>query len=164
MKKLNLKKNYLKIAILIIGIYWTYNYFDNQNQILKLNFGTKSNELRKSLNVPIIDKHMSSKNGYSWESSSENPSENQILHTWKIITPSENENFILNEENDAYRKKESNGRIRQLNIYNKIIKDSILIRTGRIFYHDEPREKLELDETGVNRIVKIWNLNYLIKK
>ncbi|UAB75654.1 hypothetical protein [Mesoflavibacter sp. SCSIO 43206] len=170
MKNLNLKKHFFKIVLLIFGIYLTYDYFDNRKKIENLNYGIKANELRKSLNVPIIDEYMTAENrhgeffGNRWESCREKPKENQILHAWKNVIPSENEKFILDEEMDAFRIKESNGRIRQLNIYCKIVNDSILTRTGRTFYNTDPRETLELNENGVDSVMKSWRLNYLIKK
>ncbi|WP_053975913.1 hypothetical protein [Mangrovimonas xylaniphaga] len=170
MKNLNLKKHFFKIVLLIFGVYLTYDYFGNRKKIENLNYGIKANEFRKSLNVPIIDYYMTAQNrhdeffGNRWESWREKPKENEILHAWKNVIPSENEKFILNEEMDAFRIKESNGRIRQLNIYSKIVNDSILTRTGRTFFNTDPREVLELNEIGVDSVVKSWKLNYLIKK
>lgn len=165
-----MKKHFFRIVLLIAGIYLTYDYFDNRNKIENLNYGIKANELRKSISVPIIDDYMTAKNrhdeffGNRWESWKNKPKENEILHAWKNVVPSENKKNILNEEIDAYRVKESNGRIKQLNIYSKIVNDSILTRTGSIFYTTEPRESLELNEIEINSILKNWKLNYLVKR
>ena len=170
MKNSNLKKHLFKIVLLIFAIYLAYNYFDNKKKIANLDYGIKGNVLRKSLNVPIIDEYMTAESKYDeffgnrWESSREKPKSEEILHAWKVVIPSENEDYVLDEEMDAYRMKNENGRILQLNIYSKIINDSSLTRTGRVFYNTEPREKLELNEKGVDSVVKSWNLNYLIKK
>jgi hypothetical protein len=165
MKNLNLKKHFFKIVLLIIGIYWAYDYFDNQNKIKSLDFATKANQLRKSLKIPLIDEHMSSKNGYRWESWSEKPNKNEILHAWKNITPSESENLLLNHEFDAYRKLNSNGRIMQFNIISEITGDSVSVRSGKFFFFDsEPRSEMNLTEKEIDSISRNWNLNYLTKK
>ena len=172
MKNLNLKKHFFKIVLLIFGIYFTYDYFDNRNEIKNLNYGIKANELRKALNVPIIDEYMKARNrhddgffGNGWSSWSKKPNKNETLHIWKNVTPSENESFILNKEMDGLRKRNSDGRIMQLNIYTTIIGDSISKRTGRFFYYEsEPRMEKELNEKEIDSIARSWNLNYLIKK
>ena len=170
MKNINLKKHLFKIVLLIFGIYLTYNYFDNKKKIANLDYGIKANVLRKSLNVPIIDEYMTAESkhdeffGNRWESWREKPKSEEILHVWKVVIPSENEQYILDEEMDAYRMKNENGIILQLNIFSKIYNDSILTRTGRIVYHTEPRTNIELNEKDIDSVVKSWNLNYLIKK
>ena len=170
MKNINLKKHLFKIVLLIFGIYLTYNYFDNKKKIANLDYGIKANVLRKSLNVPIIDEYMTAESrhdeffGNRWESWREKPNSDEILHAWKVVTPSENEKYILDKEMDAYRMKNENGIILQLNIFSKIYNDSILTRTGRIVYHTEPRTNIELNEKDIDSVVKSWNLNYLIKK
>jgi len=170
MKNINLKKHLFKILLLIFGIYLVYNYFDNKKKIANLDYGIKANALRKSLNVPIIDEYMTAESrhdkffGNRWESWREKPNSDEILHAWKVVTPSENEKYVLDDEMDAYRMKNENGIIVQLNIFSKIYNDSILTRTGRIVYHTEPRTNTELNEKDVDSVVKSWNLNYLIKK
>lgn len=172
MKNLNLKKYFFKIVLLIFGIYFTYDYFDNRNEIKNLSYGTKANELRKSLNIPIIDEYMKARNrnddeffGNGWNSWRKTPNENEILHIYKNVTPSEQESYILNEEMDGFRKKNAEGRIMQLNIYSTIIGDSISKRNGRFFYYESiPRMEKELNEIEIDSIAKSWNLNYLIKK
>jgi hypothetical protein len=170
MKNLNLKKHFFKIALLIFGIYFAYSYFDNKSKIENLDYGIKANDLRKSLNVPIIDDYMTAENkhdeffGNRWRSWREKPKTNEILHVWKNITPSENENFILGKETDAYRIKNENGRIRQLNIFSKIKNDSSLNQNGKIFYNTEPREEFELNEIEIDSVLKSWNSNYIMKK
>lgn len=169
MKHLNLNNHFFKIILLILGIYFTHSYFDNKKKIANLDYGIKANDLRKSLNIPIIDEYMTAESkhdeffGNRWESWRDKPKSDQILHAWKVVIPSENEQYVLNEEMDAYRMKNKNGRIAQLNIYSKIVNDSSLTRTGRFFYNTEPRETLELNEIGVDSVVKSWNLNYSIK-
>ena len=75
------------------------------------------------------------------------PNENEILHIWKNVTPSENETYILNKEMDGLRKRNSDGRIMQLNIYSTIIGDSISKRKGRFFYYEsKPRMEKEMNE------------------
>jgi hypothetical protein len=164
MKNLNLKKHFFKIVLLIFGIYFTYDYFDNKKKIENLNYGINANELRNSLNIPIIKDNMSAENrhdeffGNRWNTWRQKPKENEVLHAWKNVIPSENENFILNEEWDAFRKKESDGRIRQFNIYCKVINDTDITCKGRIFYNSEPYETSELNERGVDSILRIWNI------
>ncbi|WP_178984691.1 hypothetical protein [Winogradskyella helgolandensis] len=142
----------------------TYDYFDNKKKIENLNYGINANELRNSLNIPIIKDNMSAENrhdeffGNRWETWRQKPKENEVLHAWKNVIPSENENYVLDEEWDAFRKKETNGRTRQFNIYCEVINDSIITRTGKIFYNSEPRERTELNEKEVDSIIKIWNI------
>jgi regulatory protein YycI of two-component signal transduction system YycFG len=170
MKNFNLKKHFFKIVLLIFGIYLTFNYFDNNKKIANLHYGIKANALRKSLNVPIIDEYMKAESkhdeffGNRWKSWREKPNSKEILHAWKVVTPSENKQYVLDKEMDAYRMKNENGIILQLNIFSEIYNDSILTRTGIIVYHTEPRRSIELNEKGVDSVVKSWNLNYLIKK
>ena len=166
MKMPNLiKKNLFLIFLLIYGIYWVYNYFSTQREIDNLNFGISANELRKSLKIPIIDESMTSDNGYRWESWREKPKRNEILHTWKNVTPSESKELILEHEFDAYRKLTSNGQIMQFNIISEIIGDSVSKRSGKLFYFDsENKTKINLNEMEIDSVAKSWNLNYLIKK
>ncbi|MGJ8745141.1 hypothetical protein [Polaribacter sp.] len=165
-----MKKHYFKIVFMIFGIYLTYSYFDNKKKIANLDYGIKANGLRRSLNVPIIDEYMTAESkhdeffGNRWESWREKPNSDEILHAWKVVTPSENEQYILHNELDAYRMKIENGIILQLNIFSEIYNDSILTQTGRIVYHTEPRRNIELNEKDLDSVVKSWNLNYLIKE
>jgi len=170
MKTLNLKKHFLKIVLLIFGIYFTYDYFDNKNQIKNKFYGTKANDLRISLNVPIIDDYMNAVykhdkfSGNRWESAHEKPKENEILHVWKEVNPL-TEKLELEDEDDGFRKMDKNGRIMQFNIYSTLIGDSISERKGRFFYYDsKPRMEKELNEMEIDSVAKSWNLNYLIKK
>ena len=166
MKMLNLiKKNLFLIFLLIYGIYWVYDYFSTQREIDNFNFGINSNELRKSLRIPIIDESMTSDNGYRWESWREKPKRNETLHSWKNVTPSESEELILEHEFDAYRKLNSDGQIMQFNIISEVIGDSVSKRSGKLFYFDsENKNKINLTEMEIDSVAKSWNLNYLIKK
>jgi hypothetical protein len=164
MKTLNNKKHFFKIILLIFGIYFMYDYFDNRKNIENLNYGINANELRNSLKIPIIEDNMSAENRYDeffgnrWKTWRQKPKENEVLHAWKYVIPSENKNYILNEEWDAYRKMETNGRTRQFNIYYKVINDSKITRTGRIFYNSEPYETSELNEREVDSLLRIWDI------
>ncbi|WP_188051750.1 hypothetical protein [Flavobacterium sp. GP15] len=166
------RKYFFKIALLIFGIYFTYDYYDNRNEIKNLNYGVKANELRKALHVPIIDEYMKARNrhddgffGNGWSSWKKTPNKNEILHIYKNVTPSEKDGFILNDENDGFRKKNGDGKIMQLNIFSTIIGDSILKRKGRFFYYEsKPRMEKELNEIEIDSIAKSWNLDYLTKK
>ena len=128
--------------------------------------------MRKTLNVPIIDEYMKARYrhddgffGNGWSSWSKKPNENEIIHIYKNVTPSEKEGFVLNEEMDGLRKRSSDGRIMQLNIYSTIIGDSISKRKGRFFYYEsKPRMEKELNEMEIDSIARSWNLNNLIKK
>ncbi|WP_438423888.1 hypothetical protein [Aquimarina macrocephali] len=166
MKILNLiKKNLFLIIVLIYGIYWVYDYFSTQKAIENLDFGINANELRKSLNIPIIDESMSSDNGYRWESWREKPKQNEILHVWKNVTPSESKKMILEHEFDAYRKLNSDGKIAQFNIISEIIGDSVSMRSGKLFYFDsEFRNEINLNEREIDSVSRSWGLNYLKKK
>ncbi|WMI68218.1 hypothetical protein [Mangrovimonas sp. YM274] len=169
----NLKRKHIYgIILLIWGLYWTYDYFENKKNIKNLNYGIKANDLRKSLNVPIIDGYMSAQYKYDdgfignrWESRRDKPKENEILHVWKNANPSDNKSFNLDDEDDGFRKLDNNGKIMQFNIYSTIIGDSISERKGRFFYYDsKPRMEKELNEMEIDSVAKSWNLNYLIKK
>ena len=170
MKKFNLKKHFFKIILLIFGIYFVYDYFENKNKIENLEYGIKANVLRKSLNIPIIDNYMSAESkhneffGNRWKSRNTKPKNNEILHVWKNVTPSENKKFILGKETDAYRIKKESGRIRQLNIFSEINNDFSLKQSGKIFYNTEPRKELELNKKGIDSVLKNWNLKYSMKK
>jgi len=156
MKTLNLiKKNLFLIIVLIYGIYWTYDYFSTQ----------KANELRKSLNIPIIEESMYSDNGYRWESWRKKPKKNKILHAWKNVTPSESKELTLEHEFDAYRKLNPDGKIMQFNIISEIKGDSVSMRSGKLFYFDsELRNEINLNEREIDSVSRSWNLNYMIKK
>lgn len=170
MKNINLKKNLFDIVMLILVVYIVFDYFDNRRKIQNLNYGIKANALRKTLNIPIIDDYMTAEDkhgeffGNRWKSWREKPMENEILHVWKTVIPSENEAFKLDKELDGYRIREANGRIRQLNISSKIINDSAATRTGRIFYTSKPRNTMELNEIGIDSTLNNWRIKYLNKK
>jgi hypothetical protein len=170
MKNPNLKKHFFTIILLVLGIYLTYDYFDNKNQIKNKFYGTKANKLRITLNVPIIDEYMKAVYkhdqflGNRWESTRESPNGNEVLHVWKEVNPL-TKNKELDDEDDGFRKIDKNGKIMQFNIYSTIIGDSISERKGRFFYYkSNPRMDKELDEKQIDSIAKIWNLNYLIKE
>ncbi|NER15275.1 hypothetical protein GWK08_17595 [Leptobacterium flavescens] len=164
-KILNLiKNNFFLIIILGYGIYWVYDYFDTKNKIDNLEYGAKSNPLRKSLNIPVIDNYMNGQNMFRWESWRKKPKDDEVLHVWKNITPSEKENSILSKEMDAFRKRDSNGRVMQLNIYSTVTGDSVSDRDGKFFYYNsEPRNTVDLSEEEIDSISKSWKLNYLVK-
>ena len=170
MKNLNLKKHFFKIVLLIFGLYLVYDYFDNKNQIQNKFYGTKANDLRISLKIPIIDDYMTAVYkhdkflGNRWESNRDKPKESEILHVWKEVNPL-TEKMELEDEDDGFRKMDKNGKIMQFNIYSTIIGDSISERKGRFFYYDsKPRMEKELNEMEIDSVAKSWNLNYLIKK
>lgn len=155
----NLKKNISSILIMMIGFYFIYEYLSNKNKIENLDYGIKANYLRKSLRIPLIDENMTTDNtsqllGHVWHASKKEPKQGEILHIWKKVMPLDSDKFILNEEIDAYRMIDSNNRIKQLNIYNKIVNDSISLKTGKIFFTTIPKNELNLNEKGVDSILK----------
>jgi hypothetical protein len=164
MKNLTRKDYFYIVGLLLIGSFVIYEYFDNRNKIKNLDYGIKANGLRNALGIPIIEDNMRAESGHDaffgnrWKAWREEPIEDEVLHVWKNVTPSENENYALSEEWDAFRKKESDGRIRQFNILCKVINDSAVIRTGSIFYNSKPSEMHELNESGIDSILKLWNI------
>lgn len=153
-----------------IGIFFLCNYFYDRNKIKNLSYGIKANELRKSINIPIIDDYMNAENrgdGYSgnvWSSCNETPNKDEVLHFFKIVIPSEQEGFVLNDETDGFRKRNLDGRIMQLNIYSTIIGDSVSKRNGRLFYlKPETRIIKEFTEMEIDSVVESWSLNNRIK-
>ncbi|WP_422106382.1 hypothetical protein [Winogradskyella sp.] len=164
MTRLNLKKHFPKIVILIVGIYWVYNYFENQHEIKNMDFGMKANQIRTAINIPIIDEYMNSKNGYRWETRNEKPKAGETLHVWKNIRPSESEKLILNNEFDAFRRRDENGRVMQFNIISNVIGDSTSLRSGKFFYFDSKLTyKKDLTEKEIDSISISWGLDYLVK-
>lgn len=175
MKYLDFLKNNSLIIIVIVGFFYIqYDNYKERKIVNDSEYGIKSNPLRKSLYVPIIEKEMIGKNspdfsGVRWESPSDDFEENEVLHLYKNVMTSSSTNSILYEELDAYRKKTSDGRIMQMNILSKIINDSIVIRTGGLFYaqglpDSDSLRKLKFTERTIDSVAERWNLNYLIRK
>lgn len=105
---------------------------------------------------------MNSNNGYKWKSWRKKPKQNETLHAWKNIIPSESEEFILEQELDAYRKLNSDGKIIQFNIISEIIGDSVSMKSGKLFYfNSELRNELNLNEKDTDSFSRSWNLNYI---
>lgn len=169
MKKLRPKEYFLLILLLAFGIFFIYDYFDNKTKIQHLTYGVKANALRSSLNIPKIDSYMIAQNKHDsfdnrWESFIQKPIQEEVLHVWKYVSPSEVEGFLLGQEKDAFRKRNNDGKIVQLNIYSTILGDSLSSRRGSVFFYDsKPRNQLELDETGIDSVSKSWGLDYLNK-
>jgi hypothetical protein len=164
----NKKRVFLILPVLIS--FSLFLYIKNKIEISKLEYGEQANSLRLDLKVPIIDSYMSAEYpsdryfGNRWESWRNKPKSGQVLHAWKRVTPSEENEFILRKEWDAFRKKDKDGRILQLNISSEIIRDSISIRTAKLFYFDsEPRNERDFNESQIDSIAQAWNLKYLIK-
>ena len=170
MKKLNFIEKLINVLLVCLCIYFLFKYFQNNYEIKNLSYGVKANSLRQSLNIPIIDENMNAVNmfddyfGNRWETNRDEPQKNEILHTWKKVIPSEEKNFLLAEEWDAFRRRDSDDQITQFNIYTKVKGDSFVERNGKIFfYNSEVRNKVILDERGIDSVAKKWNLNHLIR-
>ena len=160
----NLKKNISRILLLLV-IFIITIFIVNQIIALFLPYGVRANDKRIKLNIPIIEKSMYSMDfnwrlvGNHWKSIRKTPRSNEVLHVWKTSLPLTNKGE-LDEEKDAFRRIDKNGNIQQLNIYTKIIGDSITIRRGNTFFiNSQQRNNKELMASEIDSILNLWNSN-----
>ena len=104
-------------ALIFLAIFIT-----NQYQASNLEYGKKSNEIRKAAKIPTIKTSMYSKNvnnnllGNQWVNIRKEPNKGEVLHLWKRAIP-KNDNKTLFKETDAFRKMDENEIIYHLNLY-----------------------------------------------
>ncbi len=165
-----MKKNLFLIAFLLVIGYLVFDFFYNRHRISNLHYGVKSNELRKSLHIPIIDNYMKAVNKYNtyfgnrWESGKDLPQKFEILHVWKIVTPL-TDSSGLDYEADAFRKRYNDTLFYQLNIYSKVYGDSVVKRNGNLFFYNKRGLlDMELNENQIDSVAENWKLLYLIRQ
>jgi hypothetical protein len=157
--------------------FYFYKPLKSKHEILKVPYGILSNPLRIKLRIPIIDNNMSPVYEYKksdasnrWVSSNEFPEYGALSHPFKNVD-ADLKTLRLKEEWDSYRRKINDSIFQQINIFSKIIGDTISKRDGSLFYvHRVKRllnspyeKKIDLNEHGVDSVAKKWHLDYLIK-
>jgi hypothetical protein len=161
-------KKYLSlIPFIILLAYWMFQYFNNKHQISKLHYGAKANALRERLFIPIIEDNMKPDRynkaiaGLRWKAKRELPSDSEILHAWKIVTPL-SETAGLYQESDALRKKYNDSLYYQLNIYSEITGDTTAKRNGSLFFYGKPGVfEQKLDDDQIDSVAQSWGLSFL---
>lgn len=122
----------------IAGIVFLTIFTIHQYKASKLAYGKKSNEIRKSINLPIINPLMYSEDvnnellGNQWVSFRKNPNKGEVLHLWKIAIPKD-DNETLHEERDAFRKMDENEIIYQLNLISTIENSNVVEQEAILF-------------------------------
>ena len=153
----------LKLISLIIVVILTI-FIINQYKSYKLEYGKKSNEIRKSANIPTIKSLMYSKNvnndllGNQWTNIRKEPSKGEVIHIWKIAIPKD-DNKTLFRERDAFRKMNKNGIIYQLNINSVVENGNILKQNGILFEVQGSYEnRKEISGVKLKTLMKKWKI------
>ncbi|WP_091893076.1 hypothetical protein [Polaribacter sp. KT25b] len=121
------------IAIVFLTIFTIHQF-----KASRLAYGKKSNEIRKSINLPIIKPLMYSQDvnndllGNRWVSFRKEPKKGEVLHIWKLAIP-EDDNETLHEERDAFRKMDENEIVYQLNLFSTIENGNIMEQEAILF-------------------------------
>ena len=167
---------YLTISKLIIRLFacmfiFLFGCNSHNEQISKLRDGPSANKMREKLKIPIIDTDMVKAETYSyerWESRQENPTEGTALHIFKNIFQYDTSENSL-EEWDGILMKKNDSIIHQMNIYSKIKKKFVVIRTGELFVYtvnDPHKNRMDptrqLREKEIDSILMNWKLYHLV--
>jgi hypothetical protein len=161
-------KKYLSLVPFVLLLaYWIFQYFNNKHQISTLHYGTKANAFRQKHFVPIIEDDMKPDRydaailGLRWQARRELPSDREVLHVWKIVTPL-SDTAGLYQEKDAFRKKYNDSLYYQLNINSEITGDTIAKRSGKLFFYERAGLlEQELNDRQIDSVAKNWGILYL---
>jgi hypothetical protein len=159
--------SYFKI-IVFSALYFLTIFIFNEYKAYNLPYGKKANDIRISANIPIIETLMYSKKvnkkllGNRWVSIRKKPKIGEVIHIWKLAIP-EDENGILYEEKDAFRKMEKNGTIYQLNL-NTIIKNNMILEQYAFLFEVDNSNKTRKEISGIELDTLIFKWGILEKK
>ena len=164
-KKIRLVIYAVLFVILLLNI--GYKFY-NRNQLSELPYGTKANALRLKLRIPIIEEDLTPKydfheyKGNQWNSDREFPQKDEILHAWKSVIPGDD--FVLNEETDAFRKYINDSLCQQLILKSTIDSDKKVTQVGTTFYlkgqsfKTIDTNKITHDSLAIRSILSDWGL------
>lgn len=165
-----MKKKYIFIIVAIaVAVFFGIRFFFSKVPESTAHYGVKANELRKKLQLPLIDEDMYEKtdyagNGSRWNNKRKEPKDNEVLHAWKNIIPL-NEKSGLDKEYDAY-KRIINDTLYQLNIDAKVVGDTAVIRQGTLYRENSPGVATpitNLTDLQVDSLAKLWGLTELVR-
>lgn len=165
-----MKKKYIFIIVAIaVAAFFGIRFFFSKVPEATAHYGVKANELRKKLQLPLIDEDMYEKtdyagNGSRWNNKRKEPKGNEILHVWKNVIPKNDESGLF-KEYDAY-KRISNDTIYQLNIVAEVVGDTAVIRQGTLYRENSPGVATpiaDLTDLQVDSLAKLWGLKELVR-
>ena len=162
---MNFKKGstYLVKIIAFLLLFFFARFIGIEFKAHNLSYGRKSNSIRDSANIPIIEKFMYSQFvntktlGNQWLNDRKEPKIGEVLHVWKLVIPKDNE--TLHEEKDAFRKKDKNGITYQFNLFSTLEKNIIVKQEGILFERSNSNKTLtEINGTKLDSLVKDWGI------
>jgi hypothetical protein len=155
-------------AILLLS-YLTFKHFYTKHQVSNLHYGIQANELRKRLQIPIIEDNMKPEgyneaiSGLYWKANQQLPTDKEVLHVWKNAIPF-SDTAGLYKESDGFRKKYNDSLYYQLIIHSAITGDTTVKRSGKLFiYNKSELLNIVLNDEQVDSVAKSWGLNYLVR-
>jgi hypothetical protein len=101
--------------------------------------------------------------GNRWESIKDLPFDTTPLHVWKTVIPL-TDTAGLDKEMDGYRKKYNDTLHLQMNIYSKVLGDTMATRDGKLFFYNNNKMlDIDLTDMQIDSISNSWGLKYLVR-
>ena len=154
------------ILLLTVIVVLAPRYYSKYVEWKNLEVGVIANVERERLKIPTIEDGMRPESFMNtgklfWESKRTLPKGDETLHVWKKVSIGRNTRGLRSEA-DAYRKKVSEDKYQQFNLYTLINKDSTTTRRGSLFlFGDKEGRVLHLGETSSDSLLLLWGVDEL---